>query len=159
MKEVAELNKLSITSFTKLEQKLLFGVLVKCREQKGGVEIELKADDLMHFINQHGNTTKQNLLDIVMNLYNNFFKLHFKVIKEQGNLKCEAYYNLFSFFKIYYEKNKTHQNNNLIKIKLKVNDDCAYLLNEFTNKLQTQFEIEELALKTQNELQEPSNKG
>ncbi|MCI7587610.1 MAG: hypothetical protein MSS71_07145 [Campylobacter sp.] len=159
MKEVVELNKLSITSFTKLEQKLLFSVLVKCREQAKGVELELKADDLMRFINQHSNTTKQNLLDIVMNLYNNFFKLHFEVIKKQGNLTCLSYYNLFSFFKIYYEKNKTHQNNNLIKIKLKVNDDCAYLLYEITNKLQTQFEIEELALKTQNELQEPSNKG
>ena len=154
-----DLHKLSLAKFSELEQNLLFGVLVKCREQAKGVELELKADDLMRFINQHSNTTKQNLLDIVMNLYNNFFKLHFEVIKKQGNLTCLSYYNLFSFFKIYYEKNKTHQNNNLIKIKLKVNDDCAYLLYEITNKLQTQFEIEELALKTQNELQEPSNKG
>ena len=84
MNEIVEyhndLHKLSMGSFTELEQNLLFGVLVKCREQKSGVEIELKADDLMRFINQRKNTTKQDLLNIALNLYDNFFKLDFKII-------------------------------------------------------------------------------
>ena len=141
-----DLHKLSLAKFTELEQNLLFGVLVKCREQNSGVEIELKADDLMGFINQRKNTTKQDLLDIAVKLRENFFKLDFSRLKQktETNEICDEYYNLFSFFKIYYyEKNETHQNDYLSRIVLKVNDDFAYLLHEFTNGLHTQFELEE----------------
>ena len=151
MNEIVEyhndLHKLSMGSFTELEQNLLFGVLVKCREQKSGVEIELKADDLMRFINQRKNTTKQDLLNIALNLYDNFFKLDFKIIKKQGNLERRSYYNLFSKFDIYInnienlEKQKLEQE--FSHLVLKVNDDFAYLLHEFTNGLYTQFELEE----------------
>ena len=109
MNEIVEyhndLHKLSMGSFTELEQNLLFGVLVKCREQKSGVEIELKADDLMRFINQRKNTTKQDLLNIALNLYDNIFKLDNKIIKKQGNLERRSYYNLFSKFDIYINNN------------------------------------------------------
>ena len=151
MNEIVEyhndLHKLSMGSFTELEQNLLFGVIVKCREQKSGVEIELKADDLMRFINQRKNTTKQDLLNIALNLYDNFFKLDFKIIKKQGNLERRSYYNLFSKFDIYInnienlEKQKLEQE--FSHLVLKVNDDFAYLLHEFTNGLYTQFELEE----------------
>lgn len=150
MNEIVEyhndLHKLSLAKFSELEQNLLFGVLVKCREQAKGVELELKADDLMRFINQRKNTTKQDLLDIAVNLRENFFKLDFSRVKQKTETKeiCDEYYNLFSFFKIYYyEKDETHQSDYLSRIVLKVNDDFAYLLNEFTNGLYTQFELEE----------------
>ena len=141
-----DLHKLSMGSFTELEQNLLFGVLVKCREQKSGVEVELKADDLMRFINQRKNTTKQDLLNIAVNLRENFFKLDFSRLRQKTETQeiCDEYYNLFSFFKIYYyEKDESHQNNYLSRIVLKVNDDFAYLLHEFTNGLCTQYELEE----------------
>ena len=116
MNEIVEyhndLHKLSLAKFSELEQNLLFGVLVKCREQAKGVELELKADDLMRFINQRKNTTKQDLLDIAVNLRENFFKLDFSRVKQKTETKeiCDEYYNLFSFFKIYYyEKDETHQ--------------------------------------------------
>ena len=150
MNEIVEyhndLHKLSLAKFSELEQNLLFGVLVKCREQAKGVELELKADDLMRFINQRKNTTKQDLLDIAVNLRENFFKLDFSRVKQKTETKeiCDEYYNLFSFFKIYYyEKDETHQSDYLSRIVLKVNDDFAYLLHEFTNGLYTQFELEE----------------
>ena len=141
-----DLHKLSMGSFTELEQNLLFGVLVKCREQKSGVEVELKADDLMRFINQRKNTTKQDLLNIALNLYDNFFKLDFKIIKKQGNLERRSYYNLFSKFDIYInnienlEKQKLEQE--FSHLVLKVNDDFAYLINELTEHF-TQFELDE----------------
>ena len=141
-----DLHKLSLAKFSELEQNLLFGVLVKCREQKGNIEIELKADDLMRFINQRKNTTKQDLLNIAVNLRENFFKLDFSRLRQKTESKeiCDEYYNLFSFFKIYYyEKDESHQNNYLSRIVLKVNDDFAYLLHEFTNGLCTQYELEE----------------
>lgn len=141
-----DLHKLSLAKFGELEQNLLFGVLVKCREQAKGVELELKADDLMRFINQRKNTTKQDLLDIAVNLRENFFKLDFSRLKQKTETKeiCDEYYNLFSFFKIYYyEKDKDHKSDYLSRIVLKVNDDFAYLLHEFTNGLYTQFELEE----------------
>lgn len=141
-----DLHKLSLAKFSELEQNLLFGVLVKCREQAKGVELELKADDLMRFINQRKNTTKQDLLDIAVNLRENFFKLDFSRLKQKTETKeiCDEYYNLFSFFKIYYyEKDKDHKGDYLSRIVLKVNDDFAYLLHEFTNGLYTQFELEE----------------
>ena len=141
-----DLHKLSLAKFSELEQNLLFGVLVKCREQAKGVELELKADDLMRFINQRKNTTKQDLLNIAVSLRENFFKLDFSRLKQKTETKeiCDEYYNLFSFFKIYYyEKDKDHKGNYLSRIVLKVNDDFAYLLHEFTNGLYTQFELEE----------------
>lgn len=149
MNEIVEyhndLHKLSLAKFSELEQNLLFGVLVKCREQAKGVELELKADDLMRFINQRKNTTKQDLLDIAVNLRENFFKLDFSRVKQKTETKeiCDEYYNLFSFFKIYYyEKDETHQSDYLSRIVLKVNDDFAYLINELTDHF-TQFELEE----------------
>lgn len=141
-----DLHKLSLAKFSELEQNLLFGVLVKCREQAKGVELELKADDLMRFINQRKNTTKQDLLNIAVSLRENFFKLDFSRLKQKTETKeiCDEYYNLFSFFKIYYyEKDKDHKGSYLSRIVLKVNDDFAYLLHEFTNGLYTQFELEE----------------
>ena len=150
MNEIVEyhndFHKLSLGNFSELEQNLLMGVLVNCRNQ-GDKIIKMCYDDVLHYVDKRKNITKKELLDIIINLRTNFFKLDFKVIKKQGNLKCEAYYNLFSKFEIYIneienlEKQKLEQQfSHLI---LKVNDDFAYLLHEFTNGLYTQFELEE----------------
>ena len=150
MNEIVEyhndFNKLSLANFSELEQNLLMAVLVNCRNQ-GDKIIKMSYDDILHYVDRRKNITKKELLDIVTNLRTNFFKLDFKVIKKQGHLKCEAYYNLFSKFDIYInnienlEKQKLEQE--FSHLVLKVNDDFAYLLHEFTNGLYTQFELEE----------------
>lgn len=149
MNEIVEyhndFNKLSFGNFSELEQNLLMAILVNCRNQ-GDTIIKMGYDDVLHYVDKRKNITKKELLDIVINLSTNFFKLDFKVIKKQGNLKCEAYYNLFSKFEIYIneieniEKQKLEQQfSHLI---LKVNDDFAYLINELTRDF-TQFELDE----------------
>ena len=149
MNEIVEyhndFHKLSLGNFSELEQNLLMGVLVNCRNQ-GDKIIKMCYDDVLHYVDKRKNKTKKELLDIIINLRTNFFKLDFKVIKKQGNLKCEAYYNLFSKFEIYIneienlEKQKLEQQfSHLI---LKVNDDFAYIINELTRDF-TQFELDE----------------
>ena len=149
MNEIVEyhndFHKLSLGNFSELEQNLLMGVLVNCRNQ-GDKIIKMCYDDVLHYVDKRKNITKKELLDIIINLRTNFFKLDFKVIKKQGNLKCEAYYNLFSKFEIYIneienlEKQKLEQQfSHLI---LKVNDDFAYIINQLTKHF-TQFELDE----------------
>ena len=149
MNEIVEyhndFHKLNLGNFSELEQNLLMGVLVNCRNQ-GDKIIKMCYDDVLHYVDKRKNITKKELLDIIINLRTNFFKLDFKVIKKQGNLKCEAYYNLFSKFEIYIneienlEKQKLEQQfSHLI---LKVNDDFAYIINELTRDF-TQFELDE----------------
>ena len=149
MNEIVEyhndFHKLSLGNFSELEQNLLMGVLVNCRNQ-GDKIIKMCYDDVLHYVDKRKNITKKELLDIIINLRTNFFKLDFKVIKKQGNLKCEAYYNLFSKFEIYIneienlEKQKLEQQfSHLI---LKANDDFAYIINELTRDF-TQFELDE----------------
>ena len=141
MNEIVEyhndFNKLSLGNFSELEQNLLMAVLVNCRNQ-GDKIIKMSYDDVLHYVDRRKNITKKELLDIVTNLSTNFFKLDFKVIKKQGHLKCEAYYNLFSKFEIYINELE-QQFSHLI---LKVNDDFAYLINELTSDF-TQFELDE----------------
>ena len=141
MNEIVEyhndFNKLSLGNFSELEQNLLMAVLVNCRNQ-GNKIIKMSYDDVLHYVDRRKNITKKELLDIVTNLRTNFFKLDFKVIKKQGHLKCEAYYNLFSKFEIYINELE-QQFSHLI---LKVNDDFAYIINELTIDF-TQFELDE----------------
>ena len=141
MNEIVEyhndFNKLSLGNFSELEQNLLMAVLVNCRNQ-GNKIIKMSYDDVLHYVDSRKNITKKELLDIVTNLRTNFFKLDFKVIKKQGHLKCEAYYNLFSKFEIYINELE-QQFSHLI---LKVNDDFAYIINELTRDF-TQFELDE----------------
>ena len=141
MNEIVEyhndFNKLSLGNFSELEQNLLMAVLVNCRNQ-GNKIIKMSYDDVLHYVDSRKNITKKELLDIVTNLRTNFFKLDFKVIKKQGHLKCEAYYNLFSKFEIYINELE-QQFSHLI---LKVNDDFAYIINELTKHF-TQFELDE----------------
>ena len=141
MNEIVEyhndFHKLSLGNFSELEQNLLMGVLVNCRNQ-GDKIIKMCYDDVLHYVDKRKNITKKELLDIIINLRTNFFKLDFKVIKKQGNLKCEAYYNLFSKFEIYTNE-LDQQFSHLI---FKVNDDFAYIINELTRDF-TQFELDE----------------
>ena len=135
--------KLNITEFKELEQNLLFGILVNCRD-KQSVDIEIQADDLKRFVDRT-NATQEQLFKLVDDLATKFFKLDFTRIKEcPDGSKEKEIYNLFSRFTIkYYGKNDKDPNARLEKIILRVNSDFAYLLDELTNGFYTEFELEE----------------
>ena len=134
--------KLNITEFKELEQNLLFGILVNCRD-KQSVDFEIQADDLKRFVDRT-NATQEQLFKLVDDLATKFFKLDFTRIKEcPDGSKEKEIYNLFSRFTMkYYGKNDKDPNARLEKIILRVNSDFAYLINEFTGDF-TQFELEE----------------
>lgn len=135
--------KLNITEFKELEQNLLFGILVNCRD-KQSVDFELSADELKSFVDRT-NATQEQLFKLVDDLATKFFKLDFTRIKEcPDGSKEKEIYNLFSRFTIkYYGKNDKDPNARLEKIILRVNSDFAYLLDELTNGFYTEFELEE----------------
>ena len=135
--------KLNITEFKELEQNLLFGILVNCRD-KQSVDFEIQADDLKRFVDRT-NATQEQLFKLVDDLATKFFKLDFTRIKEcPDGSKEKEIYNLFSRFTIkYYGKNDKDPNARLEKIILRVNSDFAYLLDELTNGFYTEFELEE----------------
>ena len=137
-----DFNKLSLGNFSELEQNLLFGILTNC-QNKSIVDIEIQADDLKRFVDRT-NATQEQLFKLVDDLATNFFKLDFTRIKEcPDGSKEKEIYNLFSRFTMkYYGKNDKDPNARLEKIILKVNDDFAYLINEFTGDF-TQYELEE----------------
>lgn len=149
MNEIVEyhndFHKLSLGNFSELEQNLLMGVLVNCRNQ-GDKIIKMCYDDVLHYVDKRKNITKKELLDIIRNLRTNFFKLDFKVIRKQGNLKYEDYYNLFSKFEICINEIENLEKQKLEEefshLVLKVNDDFAYIINELTRDF-TQFELDE----------------
>lgn len=135
--------KLNIAEFKELEQNLLFGILVNCRD-KQSVDFELSSDELKCFVDRR-NATQEQLFRLVDDLSNKFFKLDFTRIKEcEDGSKEKEIYNLFSRFTIkYFGKSLKDPNARLEKIILRVNSDFAYLLNELTNGFYTEFELEE----------------
>lgn len=135
--------KLNIANFKELEQNLLFGILVNCRNKKE-LDFELSADDLKCFVDR-SNATQEQLFKLVNELASKFFKLDFTRIKEYPNgLKEKEIYNLFSRFTVsYYGENEKDPNARLEKIILRVNSDFKYLIDELTNGFYTEFELEE----------------
>lgn len=132
-----DFNKISLGRFNEIEQNLLFGILVKCKN-KQDIEMEFSLNDLISLVGNRSNLTNDEIRKMAMNLADNFIKLDFRAIKEieQGQT-IHGFFNLFSHILVYVDKN-----DNLDKISLKVNPDFAYLINEFAKEF-TQFELEE----------------
>lgn len=149
MNEIVEyhndFNKLSLGNFNELEQNLLMGILYNVKN-KGDLEVRMDFQDVMSCVHKRKNITKKELLELVLNLRNNFFKLDFKVIKRQGTLKAEVYYNLFSKFEIWVDEIENLERqileNEFSHLILKVNPDFLYIVNQLTEKY-TQYELEE----------------
>lgn len=134
-----DLNKVGLGAFNELEQNLLFGILVECRN-KQDTELEFSADKLLKLVSVRRNVTNDELFKMACNLSQNFLKLDFRVVKKNGNKICRGFFNLFETLlvcSIEYDNFEV-----LEKIIIKVNPDFAYLINELAEHF-TQFELEE----------------
>ena len=134
-----DFNKVGLGSFNELEQNLLFGILVECRN-KQDIEFELSADDLARFVKVRRNVTNDELFKMACDLSKNFLKLDFRVVKRDGNRICRGFFNLFETLVVCSIECDNYEI--LEKIIIKVNPDFAYLINQLAEHF-TQFELEE----------------
>ena len=134
-----DFNKVGLGSFNELEQNLLFGILVECRN-KQDIEFELSADDLARFVKVRRNVTNDELFKMACDLSKNFLKLDFRVVKRDGNRICRGFFNLFETLVVCSIECDNYEI--LEKIIIKVNPDFAYLINQLAKHF-TQFELEE----------------
>ena len=134
-----DFNKVGLGSFNELEQNLLFGILVECRN-KQDIEFELSADDLARFVKVRRNVTNDELFKMACDLSKNFLKLDFRVVKRDGNRICRGFFNLFETLLVCSIEQDNYEI--LEKIIIKVNPDFAYLINQRAEHF-TQFELEE----------------
>ena len=134
-----DFNKVGLGAFNELEQNLLFGILVECRN-KQDIEFELSADDLARFVKVRRNVTNDELFKMAFNLSKNFLKLDFRVVKRDGNRICRGFFNLFDTLLVCSIEFDNHEI--LEKIIIKVNPDFVYLINQLAEHF-TQFELEE----------------
>ena len=134
-----DFNKVGLGAFNELEQNLLFGILVECRN-KQDIEFELSADDLARFVKVRRNVTNDELFKMAFNLSKNFLKLDFRVVKRDGNRICRGFFNLFDTLLVCSIEFNNYEI--LEKIIIKVNPDFVYLINQLAEHF-TQFELEE----------------
>lgn len=136
-----DLHKLQINKFSELEQNLLFGILTHCRNKYDDFIFTL--DDL-NALSASRKYTANEMLQKVLKLQENIFKLDFTLVKSKNDEKHEhEIYNLFSKFTICYEGKKNDwENARLTEIRLKVNEDFRYLIAYLTRDF-IQYELEE----------------
>lgn len=134
-----DFNKVGLGAFNELEQNLLFGILVECRN-KQDTELEFSSDDLARFVKVRRNVTNDELFKMACDLSKNFLKLDFRAVKRDGNRICRGFFNLFETLLVCSIEHDNHEI--LEKIIIKVNPDFAYLINELAEHF-TQFELEE----------------
>ncbi|EFT0415392.1 replication initiation protein [Campylobacter upsaliensis] len=133
-----DFNKIKLPSFNELEQNLLFGMLVKV---KNNSKCEFTSNELREFISDK-NPTNTELLNYAVKLRDNFFKANFTEIREINDKEREMItYNLFKRFKISYVENE-NKTKSLTHIELEINEIFAYLVNELTANF-TAFELSE----------------
>lgn len=132
-----DLNKIKLPNFTELEQNLLFGMLVKI---KNNSECEFSANELRNFISDK-NPTNAELFNYANTLGEKFFKADFteiRKINEKESVKTT--YNLFKEYKIFYLEYE--QEKILTRIKIEINEIFAYLVGQLTANF-TRFELAE----------------
>lgn len=132
-----DFNKIKLPSFTELEQNLLFGMLVKI---KNNSECEFSANELRNFVSDK-NPTNAELFNYANTLGEKFFKADFTEIRKINEKEmAKTTYNLFKEYTIFflnYENEKV-----LTRIKIEINEIFAYLVNELTANF-TRFELAE----------------
>ena len=132
-----DLNKIKLPNFTELEQNLLFGMLVKI---KNNSECEFSANELRNFVSDK-NPTNAELFNYANTLGEKFFKADFteiRKINEKESVKTT--YNLFKEYKIFYLEYE--QEKILTRIKIEINEIFAYLVEQLTANF-TRFELAE----------------
>ena len=132
--------KLNIGSWNALEQNIFFGILANCRNQS---EFVFTLADLNSFIVGH-RLTANEMLKQVLSLEKRIFKLDCTVLKSvNATLHQRQKLNLFSSFEICYNgKKNDFENGKLKELKIKINPDFAYLIND-VRKNYTEYDLQE----------------
>ena len=132
-----DLNKIKLPNFTELEQNLLFGMLVKI---KNNSECEFSANELRNFVSDK-NPTNAELFNYANTLGDKFFKADFTEIRKINEKESvKTIYNLFKEYKIFYLEYE--QEKILTRIKIEINEIFAYLVEQLTANF-TRFELAE----------------
>ena len=132
--------KLNIGSWNALEQNIFFGILANCRNQS---EFVFTLADLNSFIVGH-RLTANEMLKMALSLEKRIFKLDCTVLKSvNATLHQRQKLNLFSSFEICYNgKKNDFENGKLKELKIKINPDFAYLIND-VRKNYTEYDLQE----------------
>ena len=132
--------KLNIGSWNALEQNIFFGILANCHNQS---EFVFTLADLNSFIVGH-RLTANEMLKQVLSLEKRIFKLDCTVLKSvNATLHQRQKLNLFSSFEICYNgKKNDFENGKLKELKIKINPDFAYLIND-VRKNYTEYDLQE----------------
>lgn len=132
-----DLNKLKIPSFSELEQNLLFGMLLKV---KNNDKCEFSANELRTFISDK-NPTNAELFKYIDTLGDKFFKADFTEIKKIDEREySKTTYNLFKDYTLYYKENENEKE--LTRLQIEINEIFAYLVHNLTANF-TRFELAE----------------
>ena len=132
-----DLNKIKLPNFTELEQNLLFGMLVKI---KNNSECEFSANELRNFVSDK-KPTNAELFNYANTLGEKFFKADFTEIRKINKKESvKTTYNLFKEYKIFYLEYE--QEKILTRIKIEINEIFAYLVEQLTANF-TRFELAE----------------
>ena len=132
--------KLNIGSWNALEQNIFFGILANCHNQS---EFVFTLADLNSFIVGH-RLTANEMLKMALSLEKRIFKLDCTVLKSvNATLHQRQKLNLFSSFEIRYNgKKNDFENGKLKELKIKINPDFAYLIND-VRKNYTEYDLQE----------------
>ena len=132
--------KLNIGSWNALEQNIFFGILANCHNQS---EFVFTLADLNSCIVGH-RLTANEMLKQVLSLEKRIFKLDCTVLKSvNATLHQRQKLNLFSSFEICYNgKKNDFENGKLKELKIKINPDFAYLIND-VRKNYTEYDLQE----------------
>lgn len=132
--------KLNIGSWNALEQNIFFGILANCHNQS---EFVFTLADLNSFIVGH-RLTANEMLKMALSLEKRIFKLDCTLLKSvNATLHQRQKLNLFSSFEIVYNgKKNDFENGKLKELKIKINPDFAYLIND-VRKNYTEYDLQE----------------
>lgn len=147
MKEIVkyhnDFNKLSLNSFSELQQNILFGVMFAIKDKKESIVLDYKQ---IREFTKNSNLTGQELWNEMLKLEKNLFKLDFTIIKPRENKTFErATYNLFKKFSIFYSTPSGEYEDPsscLGLVEITINEEFAYLVDELTSNF-TRFELAE----------------
>ena len=136
-----DLNKVKLPSFTAQEENLFCGLLLKIKEKKAGKLIQLTPKDFNEMSRK--NLTNKELVEIVDSFREKFFKADFRILLKEGNLLKDRRVNLFQEYTATYLLFNDDNIKTLASLKIIVNPEFEYLINELT-KNYTGFELAEL---------------
>lgn len=143
-----DFNKVTLPSFTELEQNLLFKILELIKDKTANqTNITLYLQDFRQIATK--NLTNKELAEIIRTFKVKFFSANFTILLEQGNLIGEATIHFFNKFIVWRDKDTVAKTNEVWdafeKIEIEVNKHFDYLINSVLKNF-TSFEFNEFLL-------------